>query len=173
MIIRVSEIPEEGVQVEGAASLSHPFAEPTWRLEALSLHVEKDGEVVSVRGGLQARVPLVCGRCLEPFDMILAPVVDARLLPAVTDRQRGPVEHELAADDLETDVYAHDRLDLGVVVETETTLGLPMKPLCREGCRGLCPICGSNRNLTTCACEESSRDPRWAPLKKLAERLSR
>lgn len=173
MIIRVSGIPEEGIQVEGVVSLPHPFADPTWRLETLSLHVEKDGEAVFVRGGLQAGVPLVCGRCLEPFDMTVEPVVDARFLPAVTGRGEAALERELGADDLETDVYDHDRLDLGLLVETETSLGLPMKPLCREGCRGLCRVCGGNRNLTPCACEESLPDPRWAPLKKLAERLSR
>ena len=54
----------------------------------------------------------------------------------------------------------HGQLDLNALLETETTLGLPMKPLCREDCRGLCPVCGGNRNITACACEE--RPPRPA-----------
>jgi len=57
-----------------------------------------------------------------------------------------------------------------VVFETETTLALPMKPLCREGCRGLCPVCGGNRNITACACETPALDSRWAALKDWAER---
>jgi uncharacterized protein len=172
MQIRVSEIPEEGIQVEGPAALPRPFADPAWKLDALSLHVDKDGEIVLVSGSLRARVPLVCGRCLEPFEMTVEPGVDARLLPAVTDRTEAQVERELGVDDLDTDVYDHGILDVEHVVETETTLALPMKPLCRESCRGLCPICGGNRNLNPCTCEESSPEPRWAPLKKLAERLS-
>ena len=74
--------------------------------------------------------------------------------------------------DLETDVYDHDQVDLNVLLETETTLGLEMKPLCSEGCRGLCPTCGANRNAEPCACAPTA-DPRWAPLKGLADRLSK
>jgi uncharacterized protein len=53
------------------------------------------------------------------------------------------------------------------VVETETTLALPMKPLCRDDCRGLCPVCGGNRNLVACACAQRTPDPRLAVLKDL------
>ena len=169
MLIRVSEIPEEGIQVDGAEAFPHPFADQSWTLEAVSLHVRKEGEVVFVTGRLQARVPLTCGRCLEAYQIVVTPAVDARFVPNPQGRVE---EHELAADDLETDVYDHDSLDLGLLVETETTLGLPMKPLCSERCRGLCPVCGGNRNATACTCEDTSSDPRWAPLKKLAERLS-
>ena len=56
------------------------------------------------------------------------------------------------------------------LLETETTLALPMKPLCREDCRGLCPVCGGNRNVTACACETHVPDPRWTALKGWAER---
>jgi len=170
MLIRVSEIPEEGIQVEGATSLPHPFEDPAWALEELSLAIEKDGDVVFVKGGLAARVQLVCGRCLEPFQLRIAPPVDARFVPSPQGRAE---EHELEADDLETDVYANDLLDIGALVVTETTLGVPMKPLCREECRGLCPICGGNRNLAPCACQERVSDPRWAPLEGLADRLNR
>jgi uncharacterized protein len=170
MIIRVSEIPEGGLDVDGPESLPHPFADPTWTLGALSLRLDKDGDVVFVRGSLQARVPLVCGRCLEPFHLTLEPAVDVRCVPSPQGRGE---ERELGADDLETAVYDRDVLDLAQVVETETSLDLPMKPLCRNDCRGLCPICGGNRNVTVCTCEESLPDPRWAPLKKLAERMSR
>lgn len=170
MIIRVAEIPEEGLQIEGASSIERPFADPSWALDALSLRVENDGDAVFVSGTLTARVPQVCGRCLEPFQVTVTPAVEARFVPEAG----GPgEERELGARDLDTDVYRAGQLDLRELVETETTLGLPMKPLCREDCRGLCPICGGNRNVTACACESSAADPRWASLKTLAARLSR
>ena len=46
-------------------------------------------------------------------------------------------------------------------------LGLPMKPLCRDECRGLCSVCGGNRNTTVCQCLEQWEDPRLAVLKSL------
>lgn len=167
MVIRVSEIPEEGLQIEGVEEFPRPFQDPAWTLTDVSLKVDKDGDTVFVTGRLAARVPQTCGRCLESYAVTVAPVVDARFVPAPQGRGE---ERELGADDLETDVYAHGLLDLTALVETETTLGLPMKPLCREDCRGLCPICGSNRNVTACTCEANAPDPRWAALRAWAER---
>ena len=169
MLIRVAEIPDEGLEIEGPEAFPKPFQDPGWTLEAVRLRVDKDGEAVLVSGQLVARVPQTCGRCLEPYQVTVAPGVDARFVPI--PRGRGD-ERELGADDLETDVYDHGVVDLTALLETETTLGLPMKPLCREGCRGLCPVCGGNRNVTPCACEQRGPDPRWTPLKALAARMS-
>lgn len=169
MVIRVSEIPKEGVTIEGVEGFPHPFVDPGWVLDALSLFAEKEGEEVLVRGQLRARVPQVCSRCLEPLTSEVAPHVDARFRP----RPRGPSEGvELTSGDLEVDFYADDLLDLDRLVQTETELALPMKPLCRPDCRGLCPACGANRNVTPCACETRPPDSRLAGLKVLAERLS-
>jgi uncharacterized protein len=170
MLVRVAEIPEEGLRVEGRDAFERPFQDGTWRLDDVALLVEKEGDAVFVRGHLSARVPQVCGRCLEGYCVTVEPTIDARFVPG--PRGRGE-EHELAPDDLETDVYDHGVLDLNALLETETTLGLPMKPLCNEGCRGLCPVCGGNRNVTPCACEEHVPDPRWAPLRAWAARQSR
>lgn len=170
MIIRVSEIPDEGLRIEGPEAFPRPFADPDWKLEGVELTLEKDADAVFVRGTLEARVPLVCGRCLEPFEIHVSPEVDTRFLPAPAGRAE---ERELASDDLDSDVYVQDQLDLGGLVETETTLALPMKPLCREDCRGLCSVCGGNRNVTACACPEPPSTSRWAALKGLADRLPR
>ena len=170
MIIRVTEIPAEGLEIEGPGAFARPFQDPAWSLDDLSLSVEKDGVAVFVRGTLVARVPQYCGRCLEPYAVTVTPEVDARFVP--NPRRRGE-EVELGADDLETDVYDNGVLDLTTLLETETTLLLPMKPLCREDCRGLCPICGANRNEHSCRCEVTVDDLRWAPLKSWAARLSK
>jgi uncharacterized protein len=55
-------------------------------------------------------------------------------------------------------------------VLTETTLALPMKPLCRADCQGLCPACGANRNVAPCTCAPKPPDPRLAVLRDLASR---
>lgn len=167
MLIRVAEIPAEGLRIEGVADFPHPFQDAAWALDDLSLSVEKDGDVVFVRGDFSARVPLACGRCLEPYDVTVRPSVDARFVPSPATRGE---ERELGADDLETDVYRNGQLDLTALLETETDLALPMKPLCREGCQGLCRVCGGNRNVTACACEPHAPDPRWSALRAWAER---
>jgi uncharacterized protein len=82
-----------------------------------------------------------------------------------------PGDVELGSDDLDLDFYDHDELNLDSLIETETTLALPMKPLCREDCRGLCPVCGGNRNVTPCTCEGRAPDPRLAVLRDLADRM--
>ena len=166
MIIRVSELEEQGLRIDDVSALSAAFSDPSWRLESVDLHVEADGAEVFVRGQLGATVPLTCGRCVEPFAARVDAAVDVRLVP----RPSGADSVELGADDLDVDFYENDLLDLAHVVENETTLALPMKPLCRPDCRGLCAACGANRNLTACTCAQRPPDPRLAALRDLAAR---
>ena len=168
MNIKVSEIPEEGLSIEGVEDFPQPFQDPAWTLESLSLLVEKDGNDVLVRGRMRAWVPQTCGRCLEPFPFDVVARVDTRFCPRPARRE----EVELTPDDLEADFYADDLLDVNRLLQTETELGLPMKPLCGKDCRGLCPVCGGNRNVTPCTCAARPPDPRLAVLKDLADRLS-
>jgi uncharacterized protein len=70
-------------------------------------------------------------------------------------------------EDLETSYYRGDQIDLKELLREQFYLALPMKPLCREDCHGLCPQCGTNLNTGTCACTPVWEDPRLAPLKGL------
>lgn len=167
MIIRVSELQSDGLTITDPVSLGPLYADPGWRLCEVQLHVRREDADVVVQGMLRASVPQVCGRCLEAFPFEVRAEVDSRFLP----RPQLGESLELSDDDLATDFYEADQLDLGALIETETTLALPMKPLCREGCRGLCPVCGVNRNAVTCGCDERKPDPRLAVLKDLAARL--
>jgi uncharacterized protein len=168
MIIQVSDIPDDGLLIANAGEFVAPFSDRSWRLTSVRLHVSRDGEEVVVVGELGATVPLVCGRCLEEFQVDVRPRVDLRYVPrpAIDDSV------ELGADDLDLDFYENDQLNLASLVETETTLALPMKPLCRADCRGLCPTCGANRNVGDCGCPIRPADPRLAALKDLASRLN-
>jgi uncharacterized protein len=168
MIIRVSEIPDEGLTIANPGEFVAPFTDRSWRLDGIHLTLVREGDDVLVTGDLSAVVPLACGRCLEEFPVTVRTTVDARYIPRPATAD--PVE--LGADDLDLDFYDNDQLNLAGLVETETALALPMKPLCREDCRGLCPVCGGNRNLTACACGDRASDPRWASLRTLAARHS-
>src|SRR5712691_10963814 len=140
--IAVSEIPDEGLAIDAATLPDAPFSDPAWRLEGLSLRLEGDDLDVLVHGEIRATVPQVCGRCLERFGASVAAAVDVRVVP-----------RPATADNVE---LAADELDVGVLIETETTLALPMKPLCRDDCLGLCPVCGGNRNVVVCRCQEAA-----------------
>src|SRR5688572_23432300 len=81
MIIRVSELEEQGLRIDDVAALPGALGDPSWRLESVALEVEADGTEVFVTGQLRATVPLTCGRCLEPFAAPIDAAVDVRLLP--------------------------------------------------------------------------------------------
>jgi uncharacterized protein len=167
MILRISDISDDGLIIEDASLLGSPFADPNWRLEGVHLRADRDGDDVVVAGDIEATVPVVCGRCLEEFPVRVRADVDVRFIPRPPAGDRV----ELGSDDLDLDFYRGDEIDLSALVASETALALPMKPLCREDCRGLCPRCGANRNLAPCGCAERAPDPRLAVLKDLATRF--
>jgi uncharacterized protein len=77
--------------------------------------------------------------------------------------------YEEVSDGEETYALEGSRVDLVPLVRDAVLLGLPPAPLCHEGCRGLCPVCGANRNEVRCSCETSPPDPRWAALDALRD----
>jgi uncharacterized protein len=166
MIIRVSELEEQGLRIDDVGAFAAAFNDPAWRLESIALEVEPDGAEVFVRGRLRASLPLTCGRCVESFPGRIDAEIDVRLVP----RPVGADSVELGSDDLDVDFYDDDQLDLARVVVNEATLALPMKPLCRPDCRGLCAVCGANRNVVACTCAQRPPDPRLAALRDLAAR---
>jgi uncharacterized protein len=76
-------------------------------------------------------------------------------------------EREVAEEDLDTSYYRDDQIDLNELLREQFYLALPMKPLCRDDCAGLCSQCGTNLNIGTCQCSSQWEDPRLAPLKEL------
>src|ERR671919_630513 len=81
-------------------------------------------------------------------------------------------ESEVREEDLETSFYRNEQIDLNELLREQFYLALPMKPLCRDECKGLCPQCGTNLNTGTCDCGPGWEDPRLAALKQLKSRES-
>ena len=77
--------------------------------------------------------------------------------------------YEERSDGEETYALEGARVDLVPLVRDAVLLGLPPAPLCEEGCRGLCQVCGANRNEVRCSCDVSPPDPRWAALDALRD----
>jgi len=120
---------------------------------------EIDVELVSFEGGIEAqgtvRAPWVgiCRRCAEPVEGELAIPVHERFADAGV---AGPSDEDFYPIEL-------DAIDLAPLVRDAVVLELPMAPLCKDDCAGLCIHCGANRNEGDCGCV-APRDPRWANL---------
>jgi uncharacterized protein len=131
----------------------------------LDFDLHKDKDKFRLVGKAQTELELLCSRCLEPFRMPVDSSFDLRFLPAT--EMAADDEREVQEADLETTFYRDDQIDLNELLREQFYLALPMKPLCREDCKGLCAQCGTNLNTGTCACAAEWEDPRLAPLKGL------
>jgi uncharacterized protein len=100
------------------------------------------------REGLTAVASLACVRCLKTFELSVQPPFDVYAERAGTGNRRD--EEELERDEY---MKFHDgrKLDLGEAAREVLLLELPMAPYCRDDCRGLCPVCGADRNVETCS----------------------
>jgi uncharacterized protein len=137
------------VEVESSATLVG-LTQLEWReLVRGSFVVERSGERVSVRGSVRTRAHVECVRCLREFDLTLE-------VPMVLYAERTGSTSRAEQDQLERDDYMlfHDgrRLDLRETVRELLLLELPITPLCREDCPGLCPKCGADLSLGPCSC---------------------
>ena len=132
----------------------------------LSLDVEKlNGAAFGVSGRATTRLAVECSRCVEPYEVPVDLSFNLRYVPQAENTGEG--EREIEEDDLTTAFYREGLLDLVDLLREQFVLALPMKPLCREDCRGLCAQCGTNLNRTQCECAPQWEDPRLAPLKSL------
>ena len=133
---------------------------------AVDVEYYRAGLDVFFRGALGGQVLGTCSRCLEeygfdlqqPFTFVLTPRVAAGTKTGST---------ELSADDLALSFYQGEDIDLTPLVHEQTILALPTRPLCGEGCRGLCSRCGANLNSGPCGCPAAPADPRLAVLHTL------
>jgi uncharacterized protein len=169
MKIIVSQISElEGLRIEHI----YPEGEPRLRGEegrilgrpSLSVSVSREGAEVRMIGKVGASVEVFCDRCLAPISISVDEVFDLLYLPPLKLEQEEEIE--LAEDDLRVGFYQGDEVDLDDLVREQIELALPIRRLCREDCRGLCPQCGTNLNEAECFCQAEVLDPRWEALKK-------
>lgn len=134
----------------------------------LDLDVRKNESTFRLVGRLDAMLDLGCSRCLERFAWPVRVNIDMLYVSESEDVGDGDVRIEEA--DVNTAFYRDEQIDLGQLMHEQFQLTLPMKPLCREDCLGLCAVCGGNRNTTTCQCTNTWEDPRLAGLKNLLDR---
>ena len=121
---------------------------------------------VLVTGDLHTSVELSCSRCLDLFAMPVRFSIEEEFHPSI-DIMTGAKIPMTAEDEPATLIDAHHILDLTEVVRQDMLLAMPMYPVCRSKCKGLCPNCGQNWNEGQCDCTLEEIDPRLAVLKNL------
>jgi uncharacterized protein len=123
----------------------------------LDLRLESVVEGVLVSGTVSAAVTGECARCLTPVeDTVTVPLTELFAYPDSATEQ--------TSDEDEVSHLVGDMLDLEPVVRDALVLDLPLSPLCREDCRGLCAGCGERLDDLPADHTHTTTDPRWAAL---------
>lgn len=148
-------------QIEGSNLLGVGPVECRGRLTAV-----EDG--ILIEGDLRYEQTMACDRCLEPTAL---PAHERFQLLAVAalEEPEAVLERELEKDELDVVGIEGEEIDTDPLVVEQVRLNVPMKPLCSEQCKGLCPRCGSNLNEGPCHCRGAEVDPRWAALAELRD----
>jgi uncharacterized protein len=134
------------------------------------LHAEGVAELVGyslgdirLQGSLQVAAAAPCDRCLEPVSLPIQTSFDLVYVPASEASKGGEEEIDDAA--VEVGFYEGNGVQLNDVLREVVLLALPMQLVCNESCKGICPVCGQNRNQRECACRTAAADDRWSKLK--------
>ncbi len=117
--------------------------------------ISNAGDVLLLEAELSAQVRRTCGRCLKEFTAVTKADVLEKFYPA-------------SAENIEKDafVYDSDVVDITEPLRESLLLAEPIQALCKEDCKGLCPVCGADLNNGDCGCDRFSVDPRLAALKQ-------
>jgi uncharacterized protein len=117
---------------------------------------------IRVQGKLKVNMHATCDRCLEPADFPIENQFDLIYMPAETSKG-GDDEVDEAA--IEVGYYEGNGLALNDILREVVLLALPMQLFCSEDCKGICPLCGQNRNQRDCGCQTEAGDDRWSKLR--------
>jgi uncharacterized protein len=175
--IRVDEIPEEGLELlfSGAEDvLSQALAAMETAAETEidprirgRLSVTRAGTDTFVTGTVSSTVKMTCARCLIGFQRDTQ--AEINLVARVAGSES---EYDATTEDPDASVvfFEGKELDVSEIVLQECLLEVPMQPLCRPDCPGLCPKCGEVKGSSSCTCpEETGHDPRWNALARIRE----
>lgn len=142
---------EESVGPQTYLQREVSFAQPV-RVEGTYVF---DGKAVTVTAAVSTVLHSVCARCAEPFEEPVSFKMEERFV-------RGATEAQTEEDEIYS--YEGDRLSLDKAVADGLFLALPSVSVCREDCKGLCPVCGIDRNKATCTCEQGEPEGPFAAL---------
>lgn len=120
---------------------------------------------VVVEGEFAAIAEVECDRCLQPVELPISS--DFRLEYVTAETYKSLETAQLAQEDLALSIFDGEFIDVDDIVREQLLLAIPTHAICRENCKGFCPVCGADRNVTDCNCKATEIDPRWSGLRDL------
>lgn len=164
MKILISDIPEEGLKID---INEMPDTEAVRLLSFVKgeLSITKVGPELVISGDINAMAELECSRCLKHYKSGIDVSVNVMYHPL--DELKDESKHEIREDELDMGFYSGNEFDVSELLKEQLVLNIPMKPLCDEACKGICPKCGIDLNINGCNCNLDSVDPRLEVLRKL------
>lgn len=172
MRIRVDEIPESGRRLhfhwdQSRFSLflppEDPFPVELARPLNVNLEIRKEVDHIRITGTIEGVLRTACHRCLTVFTRPLNETVDIYLVEE--EESLSEEEIELEMEDLDYEFFDGEVIEIDRLVVEQVFLTLPLKVLCSEECKGLCPRCGANLNEDSCHCPRDSLDSPFSILK--------
>jgi len=127
------------------------FSEPV----KLDITISSIGEILNLDGKLSAELVFTCSRCLESFTYHVDLEIHEKFSNKLNDNDEDII------------LFDSESINITNIIENNIVMALPMKKLCNEECKGLCPNCGTNLNIHSCNCNNSDIDIRLAELKNL------
>jgi uncharacterized protein len=140
------------------AEVGYEFPDPI----EVELFASKSGDEIIVQGKVKTLAEIECSRCLELYEMDINPKMQfvIQLLDSIPPQQS-------TDDDFVILPKTTGEYDITDRVREAIILELPLKALCSDTCKGLCPMCGTNLNEEECDCTPDKTDERWDSLKQL------
>lgn len=143
--------------MQGEVSFPRPLS--------IEVKARREFDHVRVDGHVSTAIKLACSRCLEEFET----GIDSAFVIFYTEQAGQPMDEEieLSEKDLVSAYYQGNEIDLTPEIEEQVIMELPVKPLCREECKGLCPSCGAPLNRGECGCNRGDFNIKFSALKDL------
>ncbi len=133
------------------------------------LRVYRIGDLVEVEGNLETRVRLSCSRCLCKFETQITSDFALTYAQEISDSPEtlSSEEVELSHSDMGLIFFRGEEISFMEAIQEQVVMAFPLKPLCREACKGLCPKCGVNLNPGDCGCDHAAFNNKFSALKNI------
>lgn len=128
--------------------------------------VRLSGAEVFVNGHIETRAQVECDRCLKQVELPVSTDFDLQYITGAEYETSATAE--LSEELMSVSVFDGEAIDVDEIVKEQILLAVPTRMLCQPDCKGICPVCGIDKNTGDCECETTEVDPRWAALKNLS-----